>query len=361
MTLIPELVKHQQDNSGPHRAGTLSAEPLMRIEELLATNFNGKTIRTAETGCGASTVLFAHYGAEHHVYAYDDTIYPNSSVNFAKTFKTFDGKKVNWHFGPTQQTLVKSPPTGKFDMVLIDGPHGYPWPEFEYAFFYHLLNEGGILVIDDIHIPTIRNMFTFLAEDDMFFLDSVVLTTAFFRRTTMPVFPPDGDHWWTQRYNIQQFPAPYPLSGIEVRNQLAVSAAKISELNPYVKRGFTQFEGKLATEGRLSMIEVPFSSPVTGKCQLKLEVEPLFAEQRPGAAVEVYLNHQLAGTYDLTKAKKMVIEAAIDVKDTVAVEVKFHHIGQVVYDKLKHDMPLVMVDQRLLNFAITSFSVAIGR
>jgi hypothetical protein len=361
MSLIPDLVKHQAANSGPHRAGTLAAEPLLRIEELLSTHFANKQIRTAETGCGASTVLFAHYGAEHHVYAYDDTVYPNSSVNFAKTFKSFQSERVNWHFGPTQQTLVRNPPSGKFDMVLIDGPHGYPWPEFEYAFFYHLLNEDGILVIDDIHIPSIRNMFAFLAEDDMFFLDSVVLTTAFFRRSTMPVFPPDGDHWWTQRYNIQQFPAPYPLKGPSVKDKLSLSGAAISGLKAYVKRGFTQFEGALTTEGRISMLEIPFDVPISGNCRVRIEIEPNFADQRPAAGCDVFLNHIECKKVSFPRSGSVVIEAELPLHNALTVELKIHHHGTITYDQLKHKIKPVMVDQRLLNFSIKAFDLVVRK
>ena len=361
MSLIPGLIKHQSANSGPHRAGTLAAEPLTRIEQLLSTHFADRPIRTAETGCGASTVLFAHYGSEHHVYAYDDTIYPNSSVNFAKTFKTFNNERVKWHFGPTQKTLVQTPPSGKFDMVLIDGPHGYPWPEFEYAFFYHLLNQDGILVIDDIHIPTIRNMFEVLVEDDMFFLDSVVLTTAFFRRSTMPVFPPDGDHWWTQRYNIQQFPAPYPMSGYPVKDRMAFSGSAVSGLKQYVKRGFTTFNNNMVTEGRISMLEIPFAAPVSGKCKVKMNIEPLFIDQRPDAGCEVYINHVLCKTIKFGKAESMSIEFEAPLTKAQAVEIKFHHLGTKTYDTLKHKVPPVMVDQRLMNFAITGFEMEMGK
>ena len=162
---------HQSANGGPHRSGTLGVEPLNRLEQILTTHFADRPIRTAETGCGASTILFAHHSNEHHVYAFDDTAIPNSSVNYAKSFTAFKDDTVKWHFGPTQHTLIKSPPSGKFDVVLIDGPHCYPWPEFEYSFFYHLLNEDGFMIIDDIHIPTIRNMFSVLCEDDKFYLD----------------------------------------------------------------------------------------------------------------------------------------------------------------------------------------------
>ncbi len=41
-----------------------------------------------------------------------------------------------------------------YDCVLIDGPHGYPFPDMEYYYFYPLIKPGGILIIDDIHIPS---------------------------------------------------------------------------------------------------------------------------------------------------------------------------------------------------------------
>ena len=47
-------------------------------------------------------------------------------------------------------------------------------------FVYPHLDTGAVLIIDDIHIPTIRRMFEFLAEDEMFELIEVVWDTAFF-------------------------------------------------------------------------------------------------------------------------------------------------------------------------------------
>jgi hypothetical protein len=74
---------------------------------------------------------------------------------------------------------------------------------------YPLIKPGGILVIDDIHIPTIRHLFNFLREDDMFRLDRVVSMTAFFQRSEAALFDPEGDGWWLQLYNMRRFPA-YP-------------------------------------------------------------------------------------------------------------------------------------------------------
>ena len=69
----------------------------------------------------------------------------------------------------------------ELDFALIDGAHGYPFPELDYYYFYPKVKVGGLLVVDDIHIPTVHNMFMVLKEDDMFELDQIVDTTAFFR------------------------------------------------------------------------------------------------------------------------------------------------------------------------------------
>jgi SAM-dependent methyltransferase len=355
LTLIPDLIRHQVANGGPHRSGTLSVGPLKRIEDLLAAGFSGETIRTAETGCGASTILFAHYSTEHDVYTLDDTNHPNSSVNYAKKFDTFNNEKVRWHLGPTQKTLTASPPSGTYDMVLIDGSHGYPWPEFEYSFFYRLLKCGGILIIDDIHIPTIRNMFNFLVEDDLFYLDSIVFKTAFFRRSDVQLVQPDGDNWVTQRYNVQQFPLTDPFEATAINHDLALSEINIIALKQYIRRGFTDFQGNFATEGRLSIIDIPFIAPVSGNCVIKIGVMPLFADQRSGAIAEVYINHELAGRFKLTGTEPLDLKAEVTLKDANQVEIKFHNLGLVEFDKLSKIIDHNSVDRRLMNFAITNF------
>ncbi len=85
--------------------------------------------------------------------------------------------------------------------MLIDGPHGFPFPELEYFFFYPHLKTNGLLVVDDIHIPTIGRLADFISEDRMFEKVEFIGATAVFRRTDAPVFDPFGDGWWFQDYN----------------------------------------------------------------------------------------------------------------------------------------------------------------
>jgi predicted O-methyltransferase YrrM len=88
-----------------------------------------------------------------------------------------------------------------YDIVLIDGPHGYPFPDFEYMLFYPHIKKGGLLVVDDVNIPTIGRLADFLAEDEMWEVVGLVHSTALFRRTQAETLDPTGDGWWTQRYN----------------------------------------------------------------------------------------------------------------------------------------------------------------
>ncbi len=85
--------------------------------------------------------------------------------------------------------------------MLIDGPHGFPFPELEYFFFYPHLKTGALLVIDDIQIPTIGRLADFLSEDRMFERVELIGATAVFRRTDAPTLDPFGDGWWLQDYN----------------------------------------------------------------------------------------------------------------------------------------------------------------
>jgi hypothetical protein len=161
---------------------------------------------TAETGSGRSTVLFSNLSPDHTVFSIDK----KNSVSAPRAHPRLREGAVTWVIGPTQRTLIDYPFSGPLDIVLIDGPHGYPWPDMEYARLYPHLRPGSLLIIDDIQIPTIHHMFDFLAEDEMFKLVDVVRTTAFFTRTDAPTLPPEADGWWRQKYNTTRFPPPLP-------------------------------------------------------------------------------------------------------------------------------------------------------
>ncbi len=180
---------------GLHSAGTFSP----RTFDAIAQATQNRTIRnSAETGSGASTLLFSHLSGHHTVFASDGG---SGSVTNIRRSPLLRRNVVTFVEGPTQATLPRHQFTDKLQLVLIDGPHGYPFPDLEYYFLYPHLEAGALLILDDIHIPTVHNLFQFLRRDAMFELDQVVQTTAFFTRTGAPTFDPLGDGWWQQNYN----------------------------------------------------------------------------------------------------------------------------------------------------------------
>ncbi len=58
---------------------------------------------------------------------------------------------------------------------------------------------GGWLVIDDIQIPSVYEMFRFLQAEPGIILDEIVVHTAFFRRVEAAQHGPDG--WQFQKMN----------------------------------------------------------------------------------------------------------------------------------------------------------------
>jgi hypothetical protein len=187
-----------------HRAGTFGSDVLLALASVLPKG----PLVSLETGCGKSTVMFSNISAKHFVFAYDDRDMPESSVNMVLNSPDFRVKTTQFVYGPTQRTLPRFDfPAGHFfDVVVIDGPHGYPFPDLEYAILYPYLKEGSVLIIDDIHIPSIGHMYDLLRTDRMYDEVGVFATTGVLRRTGVKGVPPDGDHWYEQNYNVSQFP-----------------------------------------------------------------------------------------------------------------------------------------------------------
>ena len=182
-------------NEGLHSCGTFGPKALSALAKHLSKRHISYS---AETGSGSSTLLFSHCSDLHTVFSVDSG---GGSVVNVKASPLLRADHVFWVEGPTQLTLPTYRFQHKLQAALIDGPHGYPFPDLEYYYLYQHMEPGALFILDDIQIPTIHNLFEFLKRDKMFVLEEVVDTTAFLTRTDAPVFCPIGDSWWEQEYN----------------------------------------------------------------------------------------------------------------------------------------------------------------
>jgi FkbM family methyltransferase len=299
MSALIDRITAYQEQMGIHRAGTCSPAPLSKLEWYLREYFHGDPVRTVETGCGASTIVFAEYAERHKSYCYDDRELEGSSVRYAQEFPGFRDERVCWVFGPTQRTIFEQPPEGHVDVVLLDGPHGYPFPELEYFAFYRCLRPGGVLVVDDIHIPTIHHLYEFLTQDEGFRFDGLSQTTAYFQRTDAQPFDMEGDGWWLQRYNTRSFPA-VPIVGHQVGMRLPVrlgfDCGRVSR-SPVLLCGFSVLDSPPLSDGALSMLDIPLERHDSADLTVELEIEPVSVEQREGSGVAILVNSRPAGEW----------------------------------------------------------------
>jgi len=211
--LIDRIAELPSDWHGAGTMGRVSLTAIARHAERIGT-----LRRSVETGSGKSTLLFSHLSSSHHVFAVDD----GSSISQVRQSPLFRSENVTFIEGPTQITLPQHRFPQKLQLVLIDGPHGYPFPDLEYYYFYPVIEPGGLLLVDDLPIPSIGRMFEIIKADDMFELLEVVEDQlAIFSRTNAPLIDPQSDSWWLQGYNRQHYEtiqagaaAPSPLASI---------------------------------------------------------------------------------------------------------------------------------------------------
>lgn len=192
--LLSELA---QLNPSWHGHGLFS----QRATAALLRHANSPIDHSLETGAGRSTLLISNLSADHTVFTLR-----NDSLEAVLSSPLLRHESIHVVEGPTQLTLPAFKFENQIGLALLDGPHGYPFPDLEYFYVYPHLVTGALLVLDDIHIPTINNLFRFVSEDSMFKVVEVVDSTAFLRRTSAPTFPTDQDGWWEQNYNYSRFP-----------------------------------------------------------------------------------------------------------------------------------------------------------
>ncbi len=163
--------------------------------EAIARHSGGAIEASAETGCGASTLLFSHLSRRHTVFTLGER---DDGYAAACASPLLERGAVTFVLGPTHRTLPAHAFTEKLDAVLLDGPHAYPFPQLEYCYLYPHLREGALLAIDDLEIRAVFELYRFLRSEAMFeFLENIG-RTAFFRRTRAPAFDPGAHAWHLQ-------------------------------------------------------------------------------------------------------------------------------------------------------------------
>lgn len=153
-------------------------------------------MNTLETGAGQTTVAFALRGAHHicitpdngqteRIEAYLKPLDPSGSVRFIN--ESSDTALPAGHGIPV-----------RLDLVLIDGAHRFPFPVLDWYYTQRRVPVGGIMIVDDFRMPSVRVLYDFLVGEDEWELVKAFQVTAAFRRVKETVGELD---WADQRIN----------------------------------------------------------------------------------------------------------------------------------------------------------------
>jgi hypothetical protein len=153
---------------------------------------------SAETGCGGSTIVLSQLSEHHTAFALEGT---DRTITELRTHCDLRGDRVAFVEGETKSTLPQHVFTDRLDLVLLDGPHAYPLPQLEFVYLFPHLRVGGWMVLDDIQIPSVHELFRFMKMESSVVLEEVIVRTAFFRKVQES--PAGPDEWQRQGMNAR--------------------------------------------------------------------------------------------------------------------------------------------------------------
>jgi methyltransferase family protein len=115
---------------------------------------------TLETGCGASTIVFAAAGARHLAISPDPE--EHSRVREYCAGHGIGSDRLRFLAEPSDVALLRSWRPEPLDLVLIDGAHGFPFPALDWYLTATHLRAGGLVVLDDAYLPSVHVVVRFL-------------------------------------------------------------------------------------------------------------------------------------------------------------------------------------------------------
>lgn len=152
---------------------------------------------TIETGVGASTVAFADGGANHRAVSPD----PDEHQRVRDYCRQigFEDSNTTFIIGLSDEilpTLLGDERT--LDVAFIDGAHSFPYPEIDWYYIARAMKVGGKLLMDDITIPAVTDVFRHMTLEPNWRLDGVFDERA--AGFTL-LAPPAPEEWTDQGYN----------------------------------------------------------------------------------------------------------------------------------------------------------------
>jgi hypothetical protein len=146
--------------------------------------------RIIETGCGNSTIFFLFMSRDMVVSVDpDDGVYQRMVAYCTEHSIPTDRHEM--YVGLSQIVLPKLSELRmqKFDFALIDGDHCWPSVVVDLYYCNMLLRQGGFIMLDDLHLHSVKEAARFLAEEPGFSLALDLGKSLVFKKLSDEVHP----------------------------------------------------------------------------------------------------------------------------------------------------------------------------
>jgi FkbM family methyltransferase len=357
------IIEYKSSLSENHFASDLSTDAFERIGWYLTNYFAGKTIRSIETGCGSTTILFSNFSTKHTVYAADETPESPSLKDVIASCPLCKPETIEWVFGPTEKTLLDLDTLEDVDVILLNGRHGFPIPDFEYLNLIRSLKVGGMLILNGIDIPTVKDLYDFILQERGIRAHGLSRTTAFFQRFDTHYAEPKKYEWWMQAYNAQNYPA-ITDTALNVGLALPVKlefGGNLNGNNSNLTRGFSFQNGYPVTEGYDSKINIKLAEKISGELRINISIKPICVEERsliagaPGTQVHINGVLNIENSFENSEHQKLAIN--YQAVDCDLLEIEIWHSGLVGAWRLETFEKLNGFDARLPNHYLYSVEI----
>jgi predicted O-methyltransferase YrrM len=128
-----------------------------------------RPLRTLETGCGLSTIVFAVRGDEH-ICITPDGSEPDAVQRYCRE-QSIDTGNLTFRIDRSERVLP-SLEVAPRDLALIDGSHAFPQVFIDYFYIAELLSVGGLMIVDDVHLWTGKVLRDFLDSEPEWHLET---------------------------------------------------------------------------------------------------------------------------------------------------------------------------------------------
>ena len=159
---IPNL--HSWDGGKTWNTGGFEAPELRQLYEFVH-RCGSEEATILETGAGNSTLAFLYARPKKLIAIAPDSSLRDRILGFCEV-NGIDPSLLDFYVERSEWVLPELARSGlKVDLALIDGGHGWPTVFVDFCYINSMLRCGGILILDDIDLYSVKELGRLLERD----------------------------------------------------------------------------------------------------------------------------------------------------------------------------------------------------